>query len=208
MALGTVNRLHSHIRLVARKLLASRSTRPDEERISAIIDSLTEKMYSHGHAIGRKEASELGLPTVNADAELEDLGWRLYLGYEAMLKLTEPIDAESTLLAANEDRLVLATEPIAVIESAAACHLFAQSVELTRVRNTPANPQINVNLTLGLPAGFDPATLPAEAQRILQELVTQAAAAVPGLVAQELARQSPPIGFQMRNYGGMWRKSR
>lgn len=208
LTLGTVNRLHSHIRLVARKLLARQSTRPDEERISTIIDSLTEKMYSHGHAIGRKEASELGLPIVNADAALEDLGWRLYLAYEAMLKLTEPLDPESTLLAANQDKLVLTTEPIAVIESAAACHLFAQTVELTRVRNTPANPQINVNLTLGLPAGFDPVALPAEAQCILQDLLSQAAAAVPGLVAQELARQSPPVGFQMRGYGGMWRKSR
>jgi len=46
---------------VARKLLTSRKEKIEEDRISTIIDALTEKMYSHGHAIGRKEASELGL---------------------------------------------------------------------------------------------------------------------------------------------------
>lgn len=62
LTLGNVNRQNSHIRLVARKLLTSREKKFDEEKINSIIETLTEKMYSHGHAIGRKEALEIGLP--------------------------------------------------------------------------------------------------------------------------------------------------
>ena len=52
----------------------------EEGRIGAIIDALVEKMYSHGHAIGRGEATELGLPVDKPDGSLEILSrWKFVL---------------------------------------------------------------------------------------------------------------------------------
>ena len=73
LTLGSVNRQHHHIRLVARKLLTSRKEKLDEEKISSIIETLTEKIYSHGHAIGRREAKDIGLPVKYPDDEDDDL---------------------------------------------------------------------------------------------------------------------------------------
>jgi len=92
LTLGTVNRQNSRIRLVARKLLTSR-----KEKISAIVETLTEKIYSHGHAIGRKEAKDIGLPTVFPDDKVEDLIWQIFLKYEDFLKLNDPIYPEIEL---------------------------------------------------------------------------------------------------------------
>ena len=97
LTLGSVNRQHHHIRLVARKLLTSRREKLDEEKISTIIETLTEKIYSHGHAIGRREAKDIGLPVEYPDDEVENLMWELYLKYENFLKLREPIHPEIVL---------------------------------------------------------------------------------------------------------------
>jgi len=70
LTLGSVNRQYSHIRLVARKLLMSRKEKIEESRIGSVIEALTEKIYSHGHAIGRMEATELGLPVDRPDENL------------------------------------------------------------------------------------------------------------------------------------------
>jgi predicted transcriptional regulator len=43
LALGSVNRQYSHIRLVARKLLTSRNQKIEEGKVAAIIETLTEK---------------------------------------------------------------------------------------------------------------------------------------------------------------------
>ncbi len=75
LPLGSVNRQNSHIRLVAKKLLASRKEKHSEDKMTSIIDTLTEKMYFHGHAIGRREAKELGLPVEYPDAD-----WRSSYG--------------------------------------------------------------------------------------------------------------------------------
>ena len=62
LTLGSVDRQDSHIRLVARKLLTSHKQKMEEEKLQSIIDILTEKIYSHGHAIGRKEGYRYWTP--------------------------------------------------------------------------------------------------------------------------------------------------
>ena len=70
LTLGRVDRQDSHIRLVARKLLTSHNRKMEEEKLQSIIETLTEKIYSHGHAIGRKEAKDIGLPLEPADGNI------------------------------------------------------------------------------------------------------------------------------------------
>jgi hypothetical protein len=208
LTLGSVNRQYSHIRLVARKLLTSRKEKIEEGRIGTIIDVLTEKMYSHGHAIGRREATELGLPVDRPDDNLETLIWSLYQEYEALLQLTEPIDPEELLTSKNKEEHIEERIPLAVIESVQNLDVFEISAVFRRKRQIPPNPQINVNLNIGLPPGIDPTQLPANVQQIIQQLLGQISQAIPQIVQQEIVRQSPIVGIEGRTYGGRWREKK
>jgi len=206
LTLGSVNRQYSHIRLVARKLLTSRKEKIEEGRIATIIEALTEKMYSHGHAIGRMEATELGLPVDNPNEDLEALIWKLYQEYECLLQLTEPIDPEELLTRENKEEYAMDSIPIAIIETVPKVDVFELNTVFRRKRQVPPNPQINVNVNLGLPPGIDPTKLPENFQQIVQQLMGQIAQAIPQIVQQELVRQSPIVGIEGRTFGGKWKE--
>jgi hypothetical protein len=202
LTLGSVNRQNSHIRLVARKLLTSRKEKLDEAKINSIIETLTEKIYSHGHGIGRKEAQEIGLPIEDAEEPLESAIWNLYLKYEEFLKLTEPLDP--LVLLNKEEEVHLEQIPIAIIESENKTHVFNTKIDFKKRRQIPSNPQININLNLALPHDIKPENIPRQAQQILQQMLSQIGQAIPQLVHQEISRQSPEIGIDIRVYGGKW----
>lgn len=202
LTLGSVNRQNSHIRLVARKLLTSRSEKIDEEKINSIIETLTEKIYSHGHGIGRKEAKDIGLPVTFPDNETETLMWELYLKYEDFLKLTDPIYPEVEL--GEDEHKTLNDLPVAVIESVKKLHVHETIVDIKKHRKIPSSPQINLNMNLQLPAGIQPAQIPQQVQSILQQLMNQITQNVTKLVQQEIVKQSPIVGIAGRTYGGKW----
>jgi len=206
LTLGRVNRQHSHIRLVARKLLSSRNMRLDEEKINTIIEILTEKIYSHGHTIGRKEALDIGLPIMFLDPEIETLIWDLYLKYENYLKLNDPLFIEIEL--ENNDEKLITNEPVALIESVKKLHVFRTSYHLNLKRKIPANIQLNINLNLSLPPTIKPDQIPQQSQIILQNLIKQVQEQLQQLVLQELQRQSPIIGYEGRSFGGKWIEER
>lgn len=208
LTLGSVNRQYSHIRLVARKLLTSRKEKIEEGRIGTIIDALTEKMYSHGHAIGRREATELGLPVEKPDDNLETLIWSLYQEYETLLQLNEPIDPEELLTSKNKEEHIEELIPLAVIESVHKLDVFEINAIFRRKRQIPPNPQININVNLELPPGMDPAQLPANFQQIIQQLLGRISQAILQIVQQEIVRQSPIVGIEGRTYGGKWREKK
>jgi len=87
--LGQISRVYLHIREVARKLLTSRAPLhpADEQRTLVIVEMLAEKTYQHGHAIGRKEAKEIGLNVINPSAVLESLMWDLFGAYEDLMQV-------------------------------------------------------------------------------------------------------------------------
>jgi hypothetical protein len=191
---------------VARKLLASRKEKVEEGRIGNIIEALTEKMYSHGHAIGRREATDLGLPVDNPHTNTETLIWNLYQEYEQMLQLTNPIDPEELLTRENKEEYSMDNIPLAVIESIPKLDVFELNSVFRRKRQVPPNPQININVNLGLPPGIDPTTLPQNFQQIVQQLIGQIAQAIPQIVQQEIVRQSPIVGIEGRSFGGQWKE--
>jgi len=204
LTLGSVNRQNSHIRLVARKLLTSRKEKLDEARITSIIETLTEKIYSHGHAIGRKEAQEIGLPIEITDDQLENAIWKLYLEYEKLLKLNEPIDPLVTLAGKEEEHL--REMPIAIIESENKSHIFNSQIHIKRRRQVPPNPQININMGLNLPPNIRPEDIPQMSQQILQQMINQLAQEIQKLVQQEIIKQSPEVGIDIKSYGGRWQE--
>lgn len=208
LTLGSVNRQYSHIRLVARKLLTSRKEKIEEAKIGTIIEALTEKMYSHGHAIGREEAMQLGLSVDKPDESIETVIWDLYQEYERLLKLTEPIDPEELLTRENKEEHTIDNLPLAVIESISKVDIFELNSVFRRKRQVPPNPQININMNLGLPPGIDPTKLPQNFQQIIQQLMGQISQAVPQMVQQEIIRQSPIVGIDGRSFGGKWKEKK
>jgi len=202
LALGKVNRQHYHIRLVARKLLTSRRKKIDEEKIATIIETLTEKIYSHGHAIGRKEAKDIGLPVTYPDDDLETLMWNLYLKYEDFLGLREPIHPE--ILLEDKESHEIKDIPIAIIESVRKLHVFRINVSLKKTRKIPSNPQININLGLQLPPNIQFQQISQQSQQILNHLMNQISQKIPEIVKEEIVRQSPVIGIDLKIGGGKW----
>lgn len=208
VALGNVYRTHSHIRDVARRVLLSRSRPAPKRVLKSIIESLAEKVYAHGHAIGLTAAQEIGLPAVGAPRELDGLMWQLLLEYEKELKLLSPLDPAAAVAHTDpytEDSV------IAVIESTGMIHEFAGRIEIRAVRQMPANLQVTMNLNLQLPPNMSPQELPANLQQALQQAVQQLQQTLGPqahlAVVQALRQQAPIVKIEAGFREGQWRRS-
>lgn len=207
IGLGNAYRTHSHIREVARRMLASRRKPASTNTMNSIIETLAEKVYAHGHAIGRQEAGELGLPVVDAPPELDTALWQLLEEYEQLMGLRAPIDPAEVIR--DDDQW---HEPgiLAVIESTWGTHGLAGELEVRAQRQMPANMQINVNLPLNFPPNINPQELPAQLQQMLaamlqnaqQGLVAQAQQAV----EQAMKAQAPLVGAEVGFRGARWQE--
>ena len=90
LALGNVNRGHTQIRLLGRKLLQLPAGRLGESQITEIVDMLTEKLSSHLHAINRHEArAVMGNRIAFADGQLEKDMWDLFQDFAGVMQLKE-----------------------------------------------------------------------------------------------------------------------
>jgi len=203
--LGRLERIYSHIRLVARNLLALHKPPFDDRQVTAITEALTERIYVHGHGIGRKEAREIGLDVAFLDEKQEAPIWALYQFYEEVFRLRESEDVDS-YFPAGSDSYERPETPVACIESAGQLHAFTGTLRAQRLRRVPPNPTINVNLAVNFPPNIQPGQLPPTIQQAIQQLLQQAVQQVNTLVAQELQRQSPVVGISARLSGGTWRK--
>ncbi|MBI4288506.1 MAG: hypothetical protein HY671_08780 [Chloroflexi bacterium] len=146
-AIGGIYRTHSHINLVARKLMDSRKVKVDESKAASTVKALVEEIYLHGHAIARKEATNLGLPIEVPDKKTEELMWSLYAEYEEMLQLRSPIDP-NTYVPQDRDQRSEPTGALACIESRAGLHVFGGTLTGLVTRQMPAQLNLNVNLNL------------------------------------------------------------
>lgn len=202
--LGSAFRTSSHIRSVARKLLSAHKKPVDEQTASLLIETLTERIYAHGHAIGRREAKEIGLPIEYASDDLAEMMWGLLVEYEQHLKLLDPIDPEAFLGSAQ-----IREEPISIacIESTWGLHEFHGDLVVQELRNLPPGLTLNLNLQLQLPPNLNPQRLPSQGHAILQQVLQQVQQQVPGVVQQALRDVAPVSGYQTRIRGGAWRKT-
>ncbi len=205
--LGQIQRAHSHIRLVARKLLSLCQPPLEERRISTIVEALTEKIYLHGHGIGRKEAKEIGLQIEDPSLEIENLIWQLYVSYEHFLKLRTTADPLAYFPDDDTDEYREPDAVIACIESTEKLHVFKGTFYLKRIRKIPQQPTININLGLQLPLGIQPANIPPQVQQAIQQLLQEGAQLIREQVLKEIVRQSPIEGIMPRFIGGIWTES-
>jgi hypothetical protein len=125
--LGRLERAYSHAHVIAAKLLAQHRPALDQDRMTRIVESLTEKCYVHGHAIRRSEAREIGLDVGDLQDEAADIVWDIYKEYERVMKLDWPADLNCYLDGASgehvEERI-----PIAFVESVADSHWLCREI--------------------------------------------------------------------------------
>ncbi|HEX5180098.1 MAG TPA: hypothetical protein VFW04_12260 [Gemmatimonadaceae bacterium] len=209
--LGNIYRTHSHIRDVARRIIASRREPPDAASVDGIVSTLAEKVYAHGHAIGLKDAEQLRLPVKQAPTSLDTLMWDLLGQYEQDMKLLEPVDPAAAV-AISDPYL----EPcvISIMESARTVHEFTGTLEVRGKRQMPPNLTVALNIALQVPPGVNFAQLPPQAQQLLQllqQMIGQAQQAATQHAAQAVAdalkTQAPLLGTEVAFRNGVWKRS-
>ncbi len=134
LVLGSVKRFLSQSRMMAEKLLAlhMKKARRRGHKMKEIVDSLTSKLFYHGHPINRTEARDhVGLvKVVNADT-IEESMWNLYLQYEEEMRMEEPFQIAQEFLA-YVATLTAPPAPPAVVATPAATLKVAYVESATR----------------------------------------------------------------------------
>ena len=137
LALGNIQRSHSLIRLLAHNLLALHMDQKQETKIDTIVETLTEKLYTHDYVIARQEAKNtLGLKVVYPEPELDQVMWKLYEQYEKDLAIREPFNPIAML---GDNSSTDISHVGAVIESVQRSDTFHFEGTITRTSN-PAAP--------------------------------------------------------------------
>ena len=152
----------------------------------------------------------MGLPVVVPDTGLEQKIWDLYLEYESLHQLRQPVDPWQIFVNTPSDLILQPGQVIATIESEKRTHAYRGSLRFVRKRQMPPALQINVNLTLGLPPTINIATLSPQNQQILQQFLQQLQQAVQPQIAQmvqqQVAQQAPILGIEVGLIGGSWQE--
>jgi hypothetical protein len=139
LALGQVYRARTQIRMLSRKLL---QTHMDSENpaIDTIVETLTEKLYSHDYLISRREAKTIGLKIEDADSDLEVAVGALYDEYEKDLELRESYNPIAIVAASQAAAPGQATpQPVrveldrAILESTGRSDVFRTELSLQAV---------------------------------------------------------------------------
>ena len=169
-----------------------------------IVDTLAEKTYQHGHAIGRREAEEIGLEVVKPPDDVENMMWELYEAYEELCRLREPFDPR-TFIPVDEDehseRLIMGC-----IESVALAFHFNADQKVRNRRQLPPQLALNLNLNLQFPPNIQPAQLPTEAQHAIQQLMQEVQQQAQRIIQEEVRSQMPITGLDGWTEDGGWRR--
>jgi len=90
LALGNIQRSHSQIRQLTHKLLGLHME--NQATVDSIVNTLTEKLFTHGHLIGRVEGKEIKLPISDPSKAVEALMWRVFELYETQMRIGMIVD--------------------------------------------------------------------------------------------------------------------
>jgi len=141
LALGNVQRVYMQIRRLAGQLLGLHVAENDP-RINDIIKALTEKFYSHVHAISRREAITLmGDWVRNPTDEEAIIMWNLFDAYADTLCLREKFQLP-TFMGDQQVRDLAVTGGF--IENADKSYVFNTNIKVIQRPNLPPNVQIQI----------------------------------------------------------------
>jgi hypothetical protein len=158
LALGNVQRTHTQIRFLAKKLLALHKQPFDNKRTEELVNTLTERFYSHLHCISRREIAELlGDEIVKQPSEAEEqLMTALFDQYQELLQLNSTFSLHDALRGSHETELDVIG---AVLETQDLSLFHRTRVKVAKRSELPPNIQVQVPpgqpvIVPGFPTGF------------------------------------------------------
>lgn len=138
LALGNVHRFYSQSRMMAKKLMMLHMDTKEEHIIDDIVETLTSKLFFHGHPINRREAKEMQLKVEERiPKEIERMMWELYSVYEEEMEMCSPFIPKDILNSSGSD-MEEVTLCGAIIESVEGKDIFSSQCRITRP-NIPPN---------------------------------------------------------------------
>lgn len=204
--LGQVNRVHSHIRLVAKKMLLLVNPKIGDKKIDNIIESITEKMFIHGHSINRTEAQQIGLHVESMDKKLEKLCWDLFLDYEEEMKINSPAQPIAYFQNENQEEYRERGAVIACIESRKKLHKFSGPLVLKKIRDVPPQLNLNLNIPIQLPPGINAQSMTQANQqevRLFQQTISNM---INSQLSEQMKMLMPVIGINVSVERMSWKE--
>jgi hypothetical protein len=111
--IGGAKRASMQSTTMAEKLLKLHMTGNEAQNAEVIAQKLSKNYFSHGHAVTKSEAKELGLKIAVDDSKIEHVIWAIYTDFENEMKMSDPFNPLSEYLTAPEAAFML--EPPAVV---------------------------------------------------------------------------------------------
>jgi ATP-dependent protease ClpP protease subunit len=156
LALGNVNRSHTQIRELSKRLLKLNKSSIDDKNIELIVNTLTQGRYSHSDILNRHEVKDLLSEKVVEfpDDEVENLIWKLYLEYEKTMELDNPF-VLNVIMGQNKSKEVKLHGSF--IDTNKSSYVFRSVSEVRQVSVVPQGYQVNTQPGQELPLipGFD-----------------------------------------------------
>lgn len=214
IALGAVNRSYNQTRLVAERLLETRTDPYDDKQINKITEIVSSDIYSHHHAIHRTEARDkVGiLHVVNSeDAKIDKEMWALYEKYAELFEFENMIDVEAHMVENDLNEYDIDDVPMVCVESNEWFNLKTIDMKYRCVRKTP--PEISLNLQNFQPPQVNIPNLPQEitqqnlvklVDRITSQVIQQSLNQAARAAADQYMRSVPIEGISQNRYNEKW----
>ena len=97
---------------MAEKLLKLHMTGSESQNAETIAQKLSKNYFSHGHAVTKTEAKQLGLKIAKDDPEIERILWAIYSDFESEMKMCEPFDPNYEYFSKPEAAYMLEPPPV------------------------------------------------------------------------------------------------
>ncbi len=115
--IGASKRASMQSIIMAEKLLKLHMKGIDAQNAEIIAEKLSKNYFSHGHAVSRTEAIELGLKIAKSDQDIEDIIWKIYEDFEDEMEMKKPFDPSMIYLSNSNSQILLSPPPIANVPS-------------------------------------------------------------------------------------------
>jgi hypothetical protein len=131
---------------MAEKLLKLHMTGTEAQNAEAIAQKLSKSFFSHGHAVAKTEAKQLGLKITKDDSEIERIIWAIYTDFENEMKMCEPFNPNNEYFSTPETAFLI--EPPPVVNFPGNIDPQAAQQILFNIINSSVKPGVSVDYKL------------------------------------------------------------
>ena len=97
---------------MAEKLLKLHMKGSEAQNAETIAQKLGKNYFSHGHAVTKTEAEQLGLKISKDDPEIERIIWAIYTDFENAMNMNEPFNPNEEYFSSPEAAFMLEPPPV------------------------------------------------------------------------------------------------